>query len=122
MRLISLILILISFKISADVVKTTYIENFVSPITTNAKFILLGGSAATANSWITHDSYGYQKRISYKDSQPFKQFGVIGAYLGLGFLNMSYAGANYYLGHSQHNDKYLKRSNLMLQATAYPLM
>ncbi|MFN8370636.1 MAG: phosphatase PAP2 family protein [Bacteriovoracaceae bacterium] len=125
MHLIKTIFFLVLFSLplfADDEVKTTHLENFASPLTTNASYILIGGSLATANSWASHDSYAYEKRISYRDSQPFKQFGVIGAVLGLGFLNFGYSGLNYYYGKKDGNEKYLKRSNLMLQSTFYSLL
>ncbi len=123
MRLIKLFLLfLLSFNLWATWQNPNYLDNFVSPFNTNAKFIFLGGTAATATSWISHDSYAYEKRISYRESQPFKQFGVIGAYVGIGALNAGYIGANYYYGKTNNNEKYLKRSRLMLQATAYPML
>jgi hypothetical protein len=97
-------------------------SDLASPITTEAKYIFLGGAALTA--LIAFDKNEISKRaadrVAYEP--PLKSYGYIGEALGWGYLN-----ALYTIGHLTHAYVYdeqnsLERAELMMDASLYTLM
>lgn len=94
-------------------------SDFTSPVTTDAKYITLGGLVTTAMVFANKDFRTYRKRESFDDARPFGSYGFVGEYLGYGILNATYVATTYYLGSKYNDEEYLKASEHMAKATFY---
>lgn len=94
-------------------------DDFLSPITTDARWILIGGTIATGMTYITRKDIKYRKRDSFKDAKPLGDFGFIGNYIGYGILNLGYISTQWWFGKKHDDPKALKAAEHMLRATAY---
>lgn len=113
-------IILISLFLTQELPAATEIgADLVSPITTPARWILLGGTVTTAMMYITRKDITYRKRMSYKEAKPLGNFGIIGDYIGYGILNAFYSGYFYWDGKTNNNPDSLKAAEHMIRATTY---
>lgn len=94
-------------------------NDFTSPVTTDAKYITLGGLTATAMVFANKDFRTYRKRESFDDARPFGNYGFIGEYLGYGFLNAVYTLTAYYYGTQTGEEKYFQAAEHMAKASLY---
>lgn len=97
-------------------------NDLVSPFTTPAKWILLGGTVTTAMMYITRKDIAYRKRESFSDAKPLGNLGFIGNTIGYGFLNAVYSAYFFWDGKKNNNPQSLKAAEHMFRATSYTLM
>lgn len=97
-------------------------EDLISPVTTNARWILLGGAATTAMMYLTRKDITYRKRTSFEEAQPLGNIGFIGDYIGYGFLNIAYSSYFLWKGKYENDPKALKAAEHMMRASAYSLL
>lgn len=93
-----------------------------SPFTTNAKYILLGGTLLTGFVALNKKDYSEKAANRVAHDPPLGDYGYIGEALGWGYLN-----ALYTLGHLTHGyftgqDKSLERAEVMMDASFYTLL
>lgn len=122
-----LILLILSFNSYAlDQVETNwssrFVEEFSSPVTTDAKYILGGALISAGMVYVNKGHRTYDKRESFEDAKPFGKYGHIGDVLGWGFLNGLYTVGHFLYGHYGQSEKNLKASEHMLKASIYTLL
>lgn len=116
-----LILLLISqqsFAVESNW-KELVASDLVSPVTTPARYILIGGSIASAVAFFNQSRNPYKKRESFKDAQPIGNFGFLGEYLGYGPLNLGYIAWASWYGHHYQSETMLKNAEIMARASLY---
>lgn len=96
-------------------------SDFTAPVSTNARYITMGGILAAGLVYLNKSSHIYRKRVSYDDARPFGDYGFIGNYLGLGILNAIYIGGSYFYGKSQGSNESIEASQHMAKASIYSL-
>lgn len=96
-------------------------NDLLSPFTTPAKWILIGGTVTTAMMYITRKDISYRKRETYRQAKPVGNLGFIGNYIGYGFLNAVYSGYFYWQGKKNNDPKSLQAAEHMMRATTYTL-
>lgn len=96
-------------------------EDLISPFSTPARWIVIGGAATTAMMYITRKDITYRKRESFSDAQPLGNTGVIGDYIGYGFLNIAYSSYFLWRGKYHNDPKALKAAEHMIRASTYTL-
>lgn len=94
-------------------------SDLVSPVTTPARYILIGGSIASAVAFFNQSRNPYKKRESFKDAQPIGNFGFLGEYLGYGPLNLGYIAWASWYGHHYQSETMLKNAEIMARASLY---
>lgn len=118
--LISLLL-LISHTALAKNSGPNLLSDFSSPVTTDAKYITMGGLFAAGLVYLNKRSRVYRKRETYDDAKPFGEYGVVGNYLGLGILNAMYTGGAFTYGKFKNDKNALEASEHMAKASLYSL-
>lgn len=113
------IILLLFISTSVNASKLNLWDDFTSPVTTDAKYITLGGLASALAVYGNKDSRTYRKRESLKEAQPFGNYGVIGDAMGKGFLNVGYA--LFYFGHGYYynNSSSTKNGEHMAKASFF---
>ena len=96
--------------------------DLLSPITTDAKYILLGGTLATAAVYLNKRNKAYRKTKSFEDSKPLNEFGIIGDWVGYGFLNGVYIVSRWYYGYVRDDRQALRDAEIMARASTYTLL
>jgi membrane-associated phospholipid phosphatase len=96
-----------------------FISDLVSPFQTNARFIVYGGVLATSLAYFNQKNQTYRKRESFKDAQPLGDSGILGDYIGYGFLNLGYIAWATWYGHRYDDAKMKNNAELMARATLY---
>lgn len=96
-------------------------QDLASPVTTPARWILIGGALTTGMMYITRKDLTYRKRESYKEAKPVGNLGFIGNYVGYGILNAVYTSYFYWQGKKHNDPKALKAAEHMFRATTYTL-
>ena len=96
-------------------------NDLISPFTTPAKWILLGGVATTAMMYVTRKDITYRKRETYRQAKPVGNLGFIGNYIGYGFLNAVYTTYFYWQGKKNNDPKALQAAEHMFRASTYTL-
>ncbi len=96
-------------------------RDFVSPVTTDARYILIGGTIATAAVALNRRNRSYRQTKSFEDAKPLRNFGFIGDLIGYGFLNGTYTLGMWYYGATYDNEKALKDAELMARASTITL-
>lgn len=96
-------------------------SDLLSPFTTDAKWIVLGGTVTTAMMYITRKDITYRKRESFREAKPLGNLGFIGNYIGYGILNAVYSGYFYWNGKTHNDVKSLQAAEHMMRATTYTL-
>lgn len=96
--------------------------DLASPITTPARWILIGGALTTGMMFVTRKDISYRKRESFKEAKPLGNFGFIGDYIGYGFLNVAYSSYFLWLGKTQNDPKALRAAEHMIRASTYSLL
>lgn len=97
------------------------LSDFTSPVTTDAKYITMGGLFAAGLVYLNKRSRVYRKRETYDDAKPFGDYGFIGNHLGYGILNALYTGSAYTYGKIKENKKAIHASEHMAKASLYSL-
>lgn len=97
-------------------------QDFISPVTTNARYALMGGTLATTMVYINKRKKSYQKVESFDDSKPLRDLGFIGDLVGYGLLNGSYTIAMWYYGSRYDDAKALKDAEIMFRASSMTLL
>ncbi len=92
---------------------------FVSPVTTDAKYILFGGIglALALQQWAPE--FIENTQAYWSEEKPLKESSQYGDLLGQGIPNAIYAGAMYWHYSSTNELKSLSRSMTMLKASLY---
>ncbi|EQC46092.1 phosphatase PAP2 family protein [Bacteriovorax sp. Seq25_V] len=119
--LILLCYILLSFNSLADNSSWGLWDDFTSPLTTDAKYITLGGLAASALVVASKDLDTYRKSESFDEARPFGKYGIIGEAIGWGFLNAGYATYFYLDGKFRGNETSYELSSHMAKASLFSL-
>lgn len=103
--------------------KGSLVSDFTSPVTTNAKYILLVGSAATAIIMLDqhHDLDG-QAEAKTEFDPPLKKYGYIGEVIGWGYLNGLYILGFGFDGLTSNNKKSKQRATIMLSSSFNTLL
>lgn len=96
-------------------------EDLISPVSTPARWILLGGAATTAMMYLTRKDITYRKRASFSEAKPLGNTGIVGDYVGYGVLNIAYSSYFLWKGKYQNDPKALKAAEHMIRASAYAL-
>jgi hypothetical protein len=96
-------------------------SGFASPVTTQSRYILIGGTIATTMVYMNKRRHYYQKRESFKDAQPLGEYGVVGRVLGWGFLNGLYILGTAIKGYTDDDSTSLDNAAMMSEASAYTL-
>lgn len=99
----------------------TLMSDFSSPLSTNAKYITMGGLLVSGLVYLNKSSRTYRKRESYDDAKPFGDYGFIGNHLGYGLLNVMYVGSAYVYGKSYNNKEAIDSSKHMAKASLFSL-
>lgn len=97
-------------------------SDLVAPITTPAKWILLGGTLTTGMMYITRKDITYRKRQSFREAKPLGKLGFIGDYIGYGLLNLGYTSYFLWEGKTKDDKVALERAEHMLRASAYTVL
>ena len=117
--LISIVLI---NSLQAEVTGSGIASDLASPITTPAKWILIGGSVTTGMMYITRKNIKYRKRESFHEAKPLGSFGLIGDYVGYGILNVAYGSYFLWKGKSEDDPEALRAAEHMLRASTYSFL
>lgn len=96
-------------------------NDFASPVTTDAKYILIGGSVATLAVAFNRRDRSYRQAKTFEDAKPLRNFGFIGDLIGYGFLNGTYTLGMWYYGASHDNQKALRDAEVMARASTLTL-
>lgn len=96
-------------------------KDFISPATTDAKYILIGGTIATTAVALNRRNRSYRQTKSFEDAKPLRNFGFIGDLIGYGFLNGTYTLGMWYYGATYDNKKALKDAEVMARASTITL-
>ena len=120
-NLIVTTMLLISASLKASPLESAW-DDFTSPITTPAAWVLGAGTLTTAMMYVTQKDIAYKKRVSYKDAKPLGELGFIGNYIGYGLLNFSYIGYQYFEYKKKNDPDALKKMDHMLRATTYTFL
>ncbi len=115
--LMTMILIFSSLSIMAASSSWGLWDDFTSPLTTDAKYITLGGLSATALVIASKDLESYRKSESFDEAKPFGKYGVVGEAIGWGFLNAGYSAYFYFDGKADA----IENSQHMAKATLFSL-
>lgn len=94
-------------------------SDLASPVTTNAKYILIPGVLATSLAYLTRSQGRYEKRETLDEAKPLGDIGFLGEYIGYGALNITYVGVNYWLAKRNDDPVALKRAEVMARASLY---
>ena len=116
-KTITIILLLISSS-SFSNTKSWY-SDLISPVTTDAKYITMGGLAATLMVYSNKSNRTYRKRESFEESKPFNQYGIVGDIMGRGILNVTYAAGFLAHGYFSGNENSLNDGEHMAKASFY---
>lgn len=100
----------------------TFGKDFISPVTTDARYALMGGALATTMVYVNKRNKSYQKVESFDDSKPLRKLGFIGDLIGYGLLNGSYTLAMWYYGARYDDEKALKDAEIMFRASSMTLL
>ncbi|WP_290734853.1 phosphatase PAP2 family protein [Halobacteriovorax sp. JY17] len=118
MKIFSTILLLLSSLNSFSKDHAWY-SDFISPVTTDAKYITMGGLAATLMVYSNKSHRTYRKRDSLDQAKPFKDYGIVGDIMGRGLLNATYAIGFLAHGYFAENDNSLRSGEHMAKASLY---
>lgn len=124
-RLLLGLILVTSLSLQAEEDKSylkTIGKDFVSPVTTNARYVLIGGLIATTTVYVNKRNKNYQKIESFDDSKPLRDLGIIGDYIGYGILNATYTLSMWYYGANNDDEKALKDAEIMARASAMSLL
>lgn len=94
-------------------------SDLASPVTTPARYILVGGVVATSLAYATRTHRTYRKRETFGDAKPLGDLGFIGDYIGYGALNLGYMGLAYWYGEYYDDADSRLNAELMMRATSY---
>lgn len=94
-------------------------SDFLSPVTTPAWTVLAAGTLATSVAYFTRNNSTYQRRETFHEAKPLKNFGFIGEYLGYGVLNVGYIGYAYTMGKLNNDEELILNAEIMARASFY---
>lgn len=94
-------------------------DDLLSPFNTDAKYITMAGTLATAMVYSNKDFRNYKKRESLSSAQPFGKYGIIGDAAGKGILNVSYAVGALALGYYYEDKSLVNSGEHMAKASLY---
>ncbi|MCC6138092.1 MAG: hypothetical protein IT287_05635, partial [Bdellovibrionaceae bacterium] len=116
----TLLALLVSFSSNAGTLSDIGRE-IASPVTTEAKYYLLGGSLLTGILVIDgiEDSLGHDIQNDTVEDKPLGKFSQLGDFAGQMIPNAIYAATLYGLSNYYDNPDYHKKSIHMLKSTAY---
>lgn len=109
-------------SLKAEMTGSGLAADLASPFTTDARWIVIGGSITTAMMYVTRKNIKYRKRESFDEAKPLGNFGFIGDYIGYGVLNVAYGSYFLWLGKTIDDPKALKAAEHMLRATTYSFL
>jgi len=96
-------------------------KEFSTPVTTKARYILLGSLVAAGMVYVNKAGREYNKRETFDDAKPVGNLGYIGETIGWGYLNVLYMLGHFGYGYFKKDDESLKASEHMLKASTYTL-
>lgn len=114
-----LFLTLFFLTLQSSNASNSWYDDFTSPVTTDAKYITLGGVATTLMVYVNKESRTYKKRESLKEAQPFGKYGIVGDIMGRGILNATYSIAFLAHGYYTQNKNSLQNGEHMAKASIY---
>ncbi len=118
MKLISLLaLFILSNQVQSK--ELSWYSDLTSPVTTDAKYITMGGLASTLMVYANKSNRTYRKRESFAEAQPFGKYGIIGDIMGRGVLNATYAIGYLAHGYYSENMKSVQNGEHMAKASIY---
>jgi membrane-associated phospholipid phosphatase len=97
-------------------------QELATPLTTKANLILAGSTVAATMVYINKGRRAYDKRESFSDAQPLKNYGFIGEAVGWGYLNGLYVAGHIGHGLYYHDQESVKGAEHMFKASLYTLM
>lgn len=99
----------------------SFFSDAASPFTTNAKYILLAGSAATLV--VAFDKHGLDEQANYRATvlKPLNDAGQVGEEIGWGYLNALYALGNLFHYGFTGQKQSVKRSYIMTSSSLWTL-
>ena len=113
---ISLILtLLFSFFSAATQICDDKSGNFVSPVCTDAKYILIAGSALSFSLYMTRNIFERELQDRVVQKNHLNNTGEFGGDIGFGYLNASYALGAFTFGGAEGK----KSAEQMIEASAY---
>lgn len=97
------------------------LQDFISPISTEARYVFVGGAMATL--FVAFNGHDYNKRARSKTlySQPLKKYGYVGEVVGWGFLNGLYGMSFLIHGLAAKDPLSLERAEMMASASLMTL-
>lgn len=118
--------IILSLPIYAKVNKASkadiILSDLGSPFTTDAKYILIGGTLITTFVALNKKDFSEKAANRVAHDPPLKNYGYIGEALGWGYLNAIYTLGYLTHGYIQEKGRSLERAELMMDASFYTLL
>ena len=96
-------------------------EEFKTPVTTNARYILFGSLLSAGMVYINKQGREYNKWETFDDARPFGDYGYIGETLGWGYLNALYMLSHLTYGYINDDQESYKATEHMFKASTYTL-
>lgn len=94
-------------------------EEFLSPLTTNAKYVVYGGAVATAATLLFKHDTIYRPQVKIAGNQPMGSYSEYGDLLGQLVPNAAYSLGMFAYGHFSDNERANERAWSMIKATTY---
>tara|TARA_R110002072_G_scaffold534_2_gene3608 strand:- start:142562 stop:143251 length:690 start_codon:yes stop_codon:yes gene_type:complete len=98
------------------------LSDLASPFTTDAKYILLGGTLITTYIALNKEDFSEKAANRVAHDPPLGNYGYIGEALGWGYLNAIYTMGHLIHGYFYKKDKSLQRAEMMADASFYTLL
>ena len=95
------------------------IEDFTSPVTTDAKWVLLGGTIATVGVLALHNDVDDRIQRNFSRNKPLGKYSKYGDLAGQVIPNAAYAVGMALDGLIGHHDESMNNALLMTKSTAY---
>lgn len=122
--LILVLLLCVSFNGLAEEesIADIMLSDLASPFTTNAGYILLGGSLVTA--FVANNKKDFSEKAANRVAHdpPLGNYGFIGEILGWGYLNAIYSLSFLAHGYYQGKPRSYERAEMMIEASFYTLI
>lgn len=94
-------------------------EDIVAPITTDARYILIGGAAVTTTLLLFKHSFVESTQREFNENHPLKNWSHVGNLIGVMLPNLAYIGFMELEYYSLNYQKARTRSVIMAKATLY---
>lgn len=109
------------FSNEADL-KAIALSDLATPITTDAKYILLAGSVLTSIVVLNKEDFSEKAARRVEHKPPLGNYGYVGEAIGWGYLNAVYALSHIGLGYYKKDKEFYEKAELMLDASFYTLL